>query len=101
MVLDGVTVLLPTVYDPSELRTDVTGKIVRCVRSFSPIKSTLNPAVYISASMADQKTNQTPNEPDNCNQQSPTTKPSPKRTRQSQPTESQTTNPHSYLTTTN
>jgi hypothetical protein len=31
MVLDGVTVLLPTVYDPSELRTDVTGKIVRCV----------------------------------------------------------------------
>lgn len=31
MVLDGVTVLLPTVYDPSELRTDVTGKIVRYV----------------------------------------------------------------------
>jgi biotin carboxyl carrier protein len=29
MVLDGTTVLLPTVYDPSELRTDVTGKIVR------------------------------------------------------------------------
>ena len=29
MVLDGVTILLPTVYDPSELRTDVTGKIVR------------------------------------------------------------------------
>lgn len=29
MVLDGNTILLPTVYDPSELRTDVTGKIVR------------------------------------------------------------------------
>ena len=29
MVLDGVTVLLPTIYDPSELRSDVTGKLVR------------------------------------------------------------------------
>ena len=29
MVLDGVTVLLPTVYDPSELRSDITGKLVR------------------------------------------------------------------------
>jgi acetyl-CoA carboxylase/biotin carboxylase 1 len=29
MVLDGVTVLLPTLYDPSELRSDVTGKLVR------------------------------------------------------------------------
>ena len=29
MILDGVTVLLPTVYDPSELRSDVTGKLVR------------------------------------------------------------------------
>jgi acetyl-CoA carboxylase/biotin carboxylase 1 len=29
MSLDGTTVLLPTVYDPSELRTDVTGKVVR------------------------------------------------------------------------
>ena len=28
-VLDGVTVLLPTVYDPSELRSDITGKLVR------------------------------------------------------------------------
>ena len=31
MVLDGVTVLLPTVYDPSEFRSDVTGKLVRYV----------------------------------------------------------------------
>ncbi|KAL1495877.1 hypothetical protein AB1Y20_014521 [Prymnesium parvum] len=29
MVLDGVTVLLPTVYDPSEMRSDITGKLVR------------------------------------------------------------------------
>ena len=29
MSLDGTTVLLPTVYDPSEMRTDVTGKVVR------------------------------------------------------------------------
>ena len=29
MVLDGVTVLLPTLYDPSELRSDITGKLVR------------------------------------------------------------------------
>ena len=28
-MLDGVTVLLPTVYDPSELRSDITGKLVR------------------------------------------------------------------------
>ena len=26
MVLDGVTVLLPTIYDLSELRSDITGK---------------------------------------------------------------------------
>ncbi|VEU44842.1 unnamed protein product [Pseudo-nitzschia multistriata] len=29
LVLDGVTILMPTVFDPSELRTDVTGKVVR------------------------------------------------------------------------
>ena len=29
MVLDGKTVLLPTLYDPSEFRSDVTGKLVR------------------------------------------------------------------------
>merc|ERR1719498_803565 len=29
MVLDGITVLLPTIYDPSELRSDITGKLVR------------------------------------------------------------------------
>jgi acetyl-CoA carboxylase/biotin carboxylase 1 len=29
LVLDGTTVLLPTQFDPSELRTDVTGKVVR------------------------------------------------------------------------
>jgi len=29
MVLDGTTVLLPTIYDPSELRSDITGKLVR------------------------------------------------------------------------
>jgi acetyl-CoA carboxylase/biotin carboxylase 1 len=27
--VDGVTILMPTVFDPSELRTDVTGKVVR------------------------------------------------------------------------
>jgi len=29
LVLDGVTILMPTIFDPSELRTDVTGKVVR------------------------------------------------------------------------
>jgi len=29
MVLDGVTVVMPTLYDPSELRSDVSGKLVR------------------------------------------------------------------------
>lgn len=29
LVLDGTTVLLPTLFDPSELRGDVTGKVVR------------------------------------------------------------------------
>ena len=29
MVLDGTTVLLPNVFDPSEMRSDVTGKLVR------------------------------------------------------------------------
>merc|ERR1719454_2742743 len=29
MRIDGVTVMIPTVYNPSELRSDVTGKIVR------------------------------------------------------------------------
>jgi acetyl-CoA carboxylase / biotin carboxylase 1 len=29
LVLDGVTVLMPTIFDPSELRADVTGKVVR------------------------------------------------------------------------
>ena len=28
LVLDGVTMLMPTIFDPSELRTDVTGKVV-------------------------------------------------------------------------
>ncbi|GMH72279.1 hypothetical protein TrLO_g4355 [Triparma laevis f. longispina] len=27
--LDGVTILMPTIFDPSELRSDVTGKVVR------------------------------------------------------------------------
>eukprot|EP00536_Pseudo-nitzschia_multiseries_P003372 jgi/Psemu1/318156/estExt_fgenesh1_pm.C_520003 len=29
LVLDGVTILMPTIFDPSEMRTDVTGKVVR------------------------------------------------------------------------
>jgi len=29
LVLDGSTILMPTIFDPSELRTDVTGKVVR------------------------------------------------------------------------
>lgn len=32
MVLDGVTVLLPKAYDPSELRSDITGKVVRYLK---------------------------------------------------------------------
>jgi acetyl-CoA carboxylase / biotin carboxylase 1 len=28
-VLDGKTVLLPNIFDPSELRSDITGKVVR------------------------------------------------------------------------
>jgi len=33
LVMDGTTVLLPTVFDPSELRTDVTGKVVRFLQA--------------------------------------------------------------------
>ncbi|CAJ1961615.1 unnamed protein product [Cylindrotheca closterium] len=29
LVMDGVTVLMPSIFDPSEMRTDVTGKVVR------------------------------------------------------------------------
>ncbi|KAL7565355.1 hypothetical protein ACA910_013577 [Epithemia clementina (nom. ined.)] len=29
LVVDGNTVLMPAIFDPSELRTDVTGKVVR------------------------------------------------------------------------
>lgn len=29
LVVDGNTILMPTIFDPSELRTDVTGKVVR------------------------------------------------------------------------
>jgi len=29
MIIDGSTVMLPTIFDPSELRSDVTGKVVR------------------------------------------------------------------------
>ncbi|KAJ1629520.1 hypothetical protein T492DRAFT_116247 [Pavlovales sp. CCMP2436] len=39
MVLDGVTVLLPKAYDPSELRTDITGK-VEAMKMIMPLKST-------------------------------------------------------------
>ena len=33
LVMDGTTVLLPTVFDPSELRGDVTGKVVRFLQA--------------------------------------------------------------------
>mgnify|MGYP005845589223 CR=1 FL=1 len=32
LVLDGNTILMPAVFDPSELRTDVTGKVVRYLK---------------------------------------------------------------------
>jgi acetyl-CoA carboxylase/biotin carboxylase 1 len=32
LVLDGNTILMPTIFDPSELRTDVTGKVVRYLK---------------------------------------------------------------------
>jgi len=30
--LDGATILMPSIVDPSEFRTDVTGKVVRCLK---------------------------------------------------------------------
>ena len=33
MKINGATVMIPTVYNPSEMRSDVTGKIVRFLQT--------------------------------------------------------------------
>mmetsp|Transcript_36979 Transcript_36979/g.89793 ORF Transcript_36979/g.89793 Transcript_36979/m.89793 type:complete len:2085 (+) Transcript_36979:524-6778(+) len=49
LVLDGVTILMPTIFDPSELRTDVTGKVVRYLQDNGGKVTTGEPFVEVEA----------------------------------------------------
>lgn len=49
LVLDGNTILMPTIYDPSELRTDVTGKVVRYLKESGEEIQAGEPYVEIEA----------------------------------------------------
>lgn len=49
LVLDGVTVLMPTIFDPSELRTDVTGKVVRYLQDNGADVNSGEPFVEVEA----------------------------------------------------
>eukprot|EP00565_Helicotheca_tamesis_P003884 CAMPEP_0185725054 /NCGR_PEP_ID=MMETSP1171-20130828/1378_1 /TAXON_ID=374046 /ORGANISM="Helicotheca tamensis, Strain CCMP826" /LENGTH=2089 /DNA_ID=CAMNT_0028393057 /DNA_START=20 /DNA_END=6289 /DNA_ORIENTATION=+ len=49
LVLDGVTILMPTLYDPSELRTDVTGKVVRYLQDNGADVASGEPYVEVEA----------------------------------------------------
>jgi len=49
LVLDGVTILMPTIYDPSELRTDVTGKVVRYLQDNGANVNAGEPFVEVEA----------------------------------------------------
>eukprot|EP00543_Licmophora_paradoxa_P006771 CAMPEP_0202445904 /NCGR_PEP_ID=MMETSP1360-20130828/4612_1 /ASSEMBLY_ACC=CAM_ASM_000848 /TAXON_ID=515479 /ORGANISM="Licmophora paradoxa, Strain CCMP2313" /LENGTH=2079 /DNA_ID=CAMNT_0049062311 /DNA_START=41 /DNA_END=6280 /DNA_ORIENTATION=+ len=49
LVLDGVTVLMPTIFDPSELRTDVTGKVVRYLQDNGADVESGEPYVEVEA----------------------------------------------------
>ena len=49
LVLDGVTILMPTIFDPSELRTDVTGKVVRYLQDNGAAVEEGQPYVEVEA----------------------------------------------------
>lgn len=49
LVLDGVTILMPTIFDPSELRTDVTGKVVRYLQENGADVNAGEPYVEVEA----------------------------------------------------
>ena len=49
MKIDGVTVMIPTVYNPSEMRSDVTGKIVRFLQQDGEVVEKDKPYVEIEA----------------------------------------------------
>jgi acetyl-CoA carboxylase/biotin carboxylase 1 len=49
MVLDGKTVLLPNIFDPSELRSDITGKVVRYLQDNGGDVETGQPYVEVEA----------------------------------------------------
>jgi len=47
--VDGVTILMPTIFDPSELRTDVTGKVVRYLQENGASVQAGQPYVEVEA----------------------------------------------------
>ncbi|KAL3817779.1 hypothetical protein ACHAXA_002423 [Cyclostephanos tholiformis] len=47
--LDGNTILMPTIFDPSELRTDVTGKVVRYLQDSGASVESGQPYVEVEA----------------------------------------------------
>ena len=47
--IDGVTILMPTIFDPSELRTDVTGKVVRYLQDSGAEVKSGEPFVEVEA----------------------------------------------------
>jgi acetyl-CoA carboxylase/biotin carboxylase 1 len=49
LVLDGVTILMPTIFDPSELRTDVTGKVVRYLQENGADVTSGEPYIEVEA----------------------------------------------------
>jgi len=49
LTLDGVTILMPTIFDPSELRTDVTGKVVRYLQENGADVANGEPYVEVEA----------------------------------------------------
>jgi len=49
LTLDGVTILMPTIFDPSELRTDVTGKVVRYLQENGASVENGEPYVEVEA----------------------------------------------------
>jgi len=49
LVLDGATILMPTIFDPSELRTDVTGKVVRYLQDSGANVNAGEPYVEVEA----------------------------------------------------
>ena len=49
MKINGATVMIPVVYNPSELRSDVTGKIVRFLQQDGDVVEKDKPYVEVEA----------------------------------------------------